>query len=217
MVRHLIGGFVVAMVATALVAGCSKKKEEEKPYWAKKPARCQTDKNCADGFICEKEACVEGQRSPEELARRKSEERAKREKRKAAKNITKPGEGVLKVRICPGFKHTSNSIGTLIATHQETKKEHRLHLAHVVPEGDWHSEFKFPSLPLGKYDVKANYGILNPSGRAEVVDLMCDRKAKPCRDEKIREMSPVLPENMPPPKLNKKGEPKLIPCDFLAE
>ena len=217
MVRRLAGGLLAAIVATSLAVGCSKKQEEDKPFWAKKPAPCKTDKNCADGFICEKDTCVEGTRSPEELARRQAAKRAKREEARRKKETTKPGEGVLMVRICPGFKHTPNSIGTLVATHQETRKEHRLHLAHVVPEGEWHSEFKFPSLPLGKYDIKANYGILNPSGRAEVVFLKCHRKAKPCRDENIREMEPVLPEKLPPPKLNKKGQPKLKPCDFVAE
>lgn len=213
--------------------GCqSKSGEDKKNAILSAPAACETDKDCADGFICTEKKCLKGQRSAEELAA----ERAKKAKEKAAaaakKKETKPGEGRLTVRICPGFKNTPEAIGTIVAVHQETKKRKVLHMATEAPELGWQMEFTFYSLPLGTYDVTANYGI-QKGGVPDTVWLKCDKKAKPCREEpiafvggratehesvvEVREIEVVLPENEPPREKNDKGEPKLKACDFVAE
>lgn len=180
------------------------------------PAPCETDKECADGFICQEKTCQKGERSAKELAARRAAEAKKKADEEAKKRAVKPGEGRLTVRICPGFKNTPEAIGTLIATHQETKKRKVLHMAMEAPELGWQMEFTYPSLPLGVYDVTADYGI-QKGGVPDVVRLKCDPKAKPCREETIREITVVLPENEPPRERNEKGEPKLKACDFIAE
>ena len=103
-----------------------------------------------------------------------------------------------------------------MAVHQETKKRHPLHLALETPEGGWKTEYRYTSLPLGKYDVTANYGV-NVRGKVEVVKLKCDKKAKPCRDETIREMEVVLPTNEPAREIGTDGKPKFKACDWVAE
>lgn len=180
------------------------------------PAPCETDKECADGFICQEKKCTKGERTAQELAARRAEEAKKKAEAEAKKRAVKPGEGRLTVRICPGFKNTPESIGTIIAIHQETKARKILHMAMEAPELGWQMEFTFPSLPLGTYDVTTDYGI-QKGGVPDVVRLKCDPKAKPCREETIREMTVVLPENEPPREKNEKGEPKLKDCDFIAE
>lgn len=206
-----------ALMITVALGGCSGEKKEEVPIWMKTPAACKSDDDCAKDFICESDHCKPGQRSPAELAERKAAKRAKDKERAEAKKKPKPDEGPLEVRICPGFKNTIESIGTITAIHHDTKKRHDLHLALVVPEGESESEFSFVSLPLGRYDVTANYGI-KPRGRnPEVVALKCAEKADPCREDLVREMEVVLPEDVAAPALNKEGKPLKKPCDFTAE
>lgn len=210
---------ILALLVLALV-GC----QQERGGDAKKrilgtPAKCETDKQCADGFICKEGRCNAGERTAEEKAAMAAAEAKKRAEEEAAKNRPKDGEGRLIVRICPGFKNTPESIGTIIATHQETKKRHLLHMAMEAPELGWQMEFTFRSLPLGTYDVTADYGI-QKGGVPDVVRLGCDKKdpkARPCREDTIREMTVVLPENEPPREKNEKGEDKLKDCDFIAE
>lgn len=200
--------------------GCKSDEDDPLKKMLRKPAACETDKECADGFVCNDKKCVEGERTADEKkAMRAAEAKAKAEAKAAAeakKNETKAGEGRLIVRICPGFKNTPEAIGTIIAVNQETKARKVLHMATEAPELGWQMEFTFASLPLGIYDVTANYGI-QKKGVPDTVWLKCDDKARPCRDETIREMTVVLPENEPPREKNDKGEPKLKACDFVAE
>jgi len=197
--------------------GCeSKSGEDTRNKILSAPAACETDKDCADGFICTEKTCQKGERSAaEKKAERDAKAKAKAEAA-AKKTATKPGEGRLIVRICPGFKNTPEAIGTIVAVHQETKARKVLHMATEAPELGWQMEFTFHSLPLGTYDVTANYGI-QKNGVPDTVWLNCDKKAKPCREETTREMTVVLPENEPPRAKNDKGEPKLKACDFVAE
>lgn len=205
----------VPCLLLALV-GCEKSGEDARSKILGAPAPCETDKACADGFICQDNKCQKGARSAEEIKAQKAAEAKKKAEEKAAERAVKPGEGRLTVRICPGFKNTPESIGTIIAVNQETGKRHILHMAMETPELGWQMEFTFPSLPLGTYDVTADYGI-QKGGVPDVVKLKCDPKAQPCRDELVREMTVVLPENEPPREKNEKGEPKLKACDFIAE
>lgn len=200
-------------VATAL-AGC----QEKSPTYSAKAASCEVDKDCAKGFICTEKKCVKGERSAKEKAAiEKARIEAVRKKRAAA-NKVKPGEGRLHVRICPGFQNTPESVGTIIATHTETKKKHLLHLALVVPDTGWETEFKFPSVKPGLYEVQAQYGI-QVKGKAEVVDLKCHSKVdkKQCKDGSIRLIEVVTPDKEPPVEKDKDGKVIRRPCDFIAE
>ena len=146
---------------------------------------------------------------------RKAKADAKRKKEEAKRRV-KPGEGRLHVRLCPAFKNTPESIGTIVAVHQESKARHMVHLATETPDLGYQSIFSFYSLPLGTYDVTCTYGI-QVRGIPDVNKMKCDKEAKPCRDELIREMQVVLPENEAKPEMDDKGKPKMMPCDFQAE
>ncbi len=179
-------------------------------------ADCEKDNDCIKGFICKEKKCQKGKRSAaEKAANRKAKANAKRKKEQARKMV-KPGEGRLHVRLCPAFKNTPESIGTIVAVNQETKARHMVHLATETPDLGYQSVFSFYSLPLGKYDVTCSYGI-QVRGIPDVQKMKCDKKAKPCRDELVREMEVVLPANEPKPELNDKGKVKMKPCDFQAE
>lgn len=206
----------LALLALALlVVGCESNKPDPKKFIT--AASCEADKDCAEGFICKEGKCQEGKRSPEEIAAQKKAEAAAKKKALAEKKKTKPGEGRLTVRVCPFFKNTMESIGTITAVHQKTGKKHYIDMALEVPEMGYKDVFTFYSLPLGKYDVTASYGI-QTKGIPETHDLKCHEKAKDaCREETIREVEVVLPEDMPKPEKNEKGEPKKPPCDFVAE
>jgi len=180
------------------------------------PAPCETDKECADGFVCNDKKCVKGERTAAEKQAEAKKKAAEKAAKAAAKTATKPGEGKLVVRICPFFKNIPEAIGTIIAVNQETKKRHLIHLAMVTPELGYQSEFTFYSLPLGTYDVTTDYGI-QKGGVPDIVKIKCDPKAKPCRDELIREMTVVLPENDPPREKKEDGTFKPKACDFVAE
>ena len=71
------------------------------------------------------------------------------------------------------------------------------------------SEFTFYSLPLGKYEVYANYGV-QVNGQFDTHRLKCDPKAKkrPCENEQLRVVEVVLPKDMKTEKLE---------CDWIAE
>ncbi len=211
------GGFAAALLL--LNTGCDGGQSQEDRIKAlQSPAKCTTDKNCAKGFICsDKKICAKGERSAAEKAAADKAEEKTRMDAIAAKKAVKSGEGRLHVRLCPVFKNTPEALATIVATHQKTKKKHSLNLAMVVPDGGWQDEFTFPSLPLGTYDVGITYGIQS-RGRPDVVAIKCHKKAKPCRDEIIRELEVVLPKDAPPIKFDKKTKkPIKRPCDFLAE
>lgn len=197
--------------------GCEKKPVDKKKFLGK--AKCETDKDCAEGFICKDKACNEGKRTPEELAAQKKAELEARKAEEAKRTATKPGEGKLVVRICPGFKNTPEAIGTVVATHTETKKKHYIDLALAIPDGGWDTEFTYYSLPLGKYEVYATYGIQVRGQPDGVHRLKCHEEVKKdaCKDETLRLMEVVLPEDEPKPELNKAGKPKKKDCDWIAE
>lgn len=179
-------------------------------------ADCEKDSDCIKGFICKEKKCLKGKRTAaEKAAERKAKADARRKKAEARKQV-KPGEGRLHVRLCPAFKNTPESIGTIVAVNQKTKERHMVHLATETPDLGYQSVFTFYSLPLGKYDVSCSYGI-QVRGIPDVQKMKCDKKAKPCREELIREMEVVLPENEPKPEMDDKGKVKMKPCDFQAE
>ena len=206
---------VVLLLPFALLA-CSDKKGSRFDDIKFAPAACKTDADCAKGFICTEKTCSQGERSAEELAAKRKAKAEEEAKKQAAKLAVKPGEGRMPLRLCPGFKNTPESIGTIVAVNQTTKKKHFLHLARETPDLGWRVEFLFPSLPLGVYDVTADYGI-QKNGRADVVKLKCDPNAKPCRDGTIREITVVLPKDEPPVEMDENGKPKTRPCDWVAE
>jgi len=184
---------------------------------------CQADGDCAKDHVCKKNekgegSCEKGERSAADEAARKKAELDARKAKEEAKKQTKPGEGRLEMRVCPVFKNTPEAIGTITAKHLESGQEHFIHMAQVVSDGGWEDQFTFWSLPLGKYEVKASYGI-QVRGRAEVVDIKCHEKIKKdaCKDEVIRLVEVVLPEKMPPPEKDKDGKILKKPCDWLAE
>ncbi len=186
-------------------------------------AACKVDDDCAKDNVCKKNekgegTCEKGERSAADEAARKKAEIEARKAKEEAKKQTKPGEGRLEMRVCPVFKNTPEAIGTITAKHIESGKEHFIHMAQVVVDGGWEDQFTFWSLPLGKYEVKASYGI-QVRGRAEVVDIKCHEKIKKdeCKDEVIRLVEVVLPEQMPPPEKDKDGKVLKKPCDWLAE
>ncbi|MCB9534950.1 MAG: hypothetical protein H6704_01710 [Myxococcales bacterium] len=187
-------------------------------------ASCESDDDCAKGFICKEKTCQKGERTAAELAAmKKAKDEAKQKARAEAvkkKQTTKPGEGRLTVRICPVYKNTIESIGTVVAKNTETKKEHLMHLAREIPEGDWADEFTFWSLPPGTYEVTASYGI-SKNGIADTVQLKCDDKhikdKKACKDDVVRIMEVVPLDKMAPPEKDKDGNPIKKPCDWQAE
>lgn len=209
--------FMGLCVALLALAGCNDEAQSRYDKFKTAAADCKTDGDCADGFICTEKKCLKGKRSAAEIAE-KAKAKAKKEAEAAAKKLeVKPGEGRLRVRLCPGFKNTPEAIGTIVAVHQQTKKKHFLHLARETRDLAWETEFLFPSLPLGTYDVTADYGI-QKGGRPDVIRLKCDKKAKPCREESIREMTVVLPKDEPPPPPKREdGKRTYKPCDWVAE
>lgn len=208
-----------AALALAALGACNTAAVEPPPPPA---AKCSVDKDCAKGFICEGEAdarrCAKGERSAAEIAASQKKALAEKQAKLAAAKAVKPGEGRLYVRLCPGYSNTIESIGTVIAVHQETKARHILNLGLEVPEGGWETEFAYPSLPLGKYDVEAHYGI-QVKGRPDTHQLLCDEKVrKDCKNEgKTREITVILPTEEAPREMEKDGTLKRRPCDFSAE
>lgn len=212
----------LAAASALSLSGCDKKKDDDLGIALSK-AKCAADDECADGFICETDGddkvCKKGERSAEEKAKMAADEKAKKAAEAEAKKPKGPkeGESTLTVRLCPGFINTLNATGTIHAKHQETGKYHPLHMSLELKEGEAETEFTFPSLPLGKYDVTVDYGIL-VKGRPDVVKLKCSKKAEPCRDEIIREMEVVaFADTYKPGAKDKDDKPVYKDCDFDAE
>lgn len=211
----------ICLLALALggLAACD---STPKPAYAPPTAKCATDGDCAKGFICEGEGdarrCNKGERSAAHIAEAQKKALAEKEAKAAAAKAVKPGEGRLYVRLCPGYNNTPESIGSVVAVHTETKARHILNLALALPEGGWETEFAFPSVPLGTYEVTANYGI-QVRGQPDTHPLLCDEKVrKTCeQDGKVRKIEVVLPENEAPREKDKDGTFKRRPCDFSAE
>ena len=185
-------------------------------------AKCTKDDQCADDSICVDGHCQKGERSIEEKRAMYAKEQAEREAKKAAEEAKrhelKPGEGRLTVRICPGYYNNDKSIASLIAVHKETGERHYLNLTREIPLDGFADLFTFPSLPLGKYDVTAKYGVIHSGGVPDNLLLNCYKDViKQCKDGQVREMEVVLPENLPPVKKNKEGKPIPPPCDFWME
>ena len=179
---------------------------------------CKSSSDCADGWLCgANKKCKKDTRTPEEIeAARKAEiDRIKAEKEKKrqaelkAKTETKAGEGKMVITICPFFKNTSDSAGSIIATHQKTKKRHIINLQMEVDKDSTQATFTFHSLPLGKYDVIAKYGI-QVNGVFDTHKLKCDPKStnRSCKESVIREVDVVL---------SKDASKASNGCDWIAE
>lgn len=205
----------------ALCCGCLACNERitQKPVF--EAAACTQDSECAKDCICKDGHCQPGERTLEEkramYAKEHEEREAKKKAAEAKKNELKPGEGRLTVRICPGFYNNDKSIASLTAIHQTTGERYYLNLAREIPEDAFADLFTFPSLPLGKYDVTAKYGVIH-GGVADNITLDCYKDViKQCKNKQIREMEVVLPENVPQPKKDKDGNPIRQACDFWME
>ena len=179
---------------------------------------CKSSKDCADGWLCgSNKVCKKDTRTPEEIeAARKAEieklkakKEAERLARLKAKTSTKAGEGKMVLKICPFFKNTDVSVGSIIATHQKTKKRHILNLQMETEKDSTQATFTFYSLPLGKYDVVAKYGVQS-NGVFDTHKLKCDPKstARSCKEELTREIEVVLP---------KEASKEDTGCDWIAE
>ena len=209
--------WITLNLMAVLTLGCNQKTADQANRFKTMAADCKKDDDCAKGFICTEKKCTKGKRTKAELAARAKAKAEAKRKALAAKRAVKPGEGRMRVKICPFFKNTPEAVGQITAIHQTTKKKHYIHLALATPELSAQSEYFFYSLPLGKYDVTARYGI-QKGGKHDLVDLKCDPKSKlACRDKKVREIDVVLPKDMPKPKPGKDGKPPRVPCDWIAE
>ena len=211
-IRTLLG---TALFATAGLIGCKGGGESD---YKPPAAKCESDKDCGKGFICTDKVCVKGKRSAEEIAKRKKAELEAKQKARAAKKATKPGEGRLYVRLCPGFQNTPESIGTIVAKNNKTGKQYVKHLALDVQEGGWETEFTFWSVPLGEYTVTAKYGI-QVKGQPDISQLKCDERVdkKLCPDGVSVIKTVILPKDEAPREKDKDGTFKRRPCDFSAE
>lgn len=212
---------LMVIAAVGGLAACESNKPDVNKFVT--AAKCASDDDCGEGFIC-KDAegggttCQKGERTPAELKAAKQAKLAARKAERDAKRAVKPGEGQMKLRLCGGFKNTPESIGTIVAVHQESKQKHFIHLAREVDDLSWEEFFTFWSLPLGKYDVTVDYGI-QKGGVANTVKMKCDARTKlPCRDEVIREVEVTLPpKEAPAPAKDKDGKEIKPPCDWLVE
>jgi hypothetical protein len=213
---------LMVMAALAGFVACESNKPDVNKFVT--AAKCTSDDNCGEGFIC-KDAegggmtCQKGARTAAEKKAAKKAKYAAKKAARDARRAAKPGEGRMQLRLCGGFKNTPESIGTIIAVHQETKKRHFIHLAREVDDLGWEEFFAFWSVPLGKYDVTIDYGV-QKGGVASMVKMKCDARTKmPCRDEVIREVEVVLAETPMAAPLPKNKEGKVIKpaCDWLVE
>jgi hypothetical protein len=210
---------IIIGVSMLAMSGCSDGKKSEgdsrfAPIY--KAKACEVDKDCLKGFICKELTCQKGKRSAADLEKIRKAKIESEKKAEAARNRLKPGEGRLRIRICPFFKNTPNASASLFAVHQKTKKKHWLALHNKAPENARQSMFTFPSLPLGTYDVNLKMGI-RVRGQHDLTDMNCHPKARPCRGGTIREVDVMLPENEPPAEKKEDGTDMPPPCDFVAE
>jgi hypothetical protein len=178
---------------------------------------CKKDSDCISEWICEDNFCMQGERNAAEIAALKEAKRkAKEDKRKAKeakKRQTKSGEGRLHARICPFFKNTDDSVATLIAVNNKTKKRHLKSLHLEVNKDSMKDLFTFYSLPLGEYTITAKYGV-QVNGIFDTHELKCDPKQshRPCQDGVKRIAKVELPKGSLEDDLKQK-----YPCDWIAE
>lgn len=192
---------------TLLLSACSDDKKK------RRGGSCKSDEDCLGGWICEEMFCTPGQRNASELAAKKDAlKKAREEKKKALeaeKTKTKPGEGRISFKICPFFRNVNGSVGSIIATHVKTQERKIISLQMETEKNDERSEFTFYSLPLGQYEVYANYGI-QVDGKFDTHRLKCDPKAnqRACKGDELRVVEVVAPDQISKESLE---------CDWIAE
>lgn len=201
----------VALLSLSLCAlilsGCSDDKKK------RRGGSCKADEDCLGGWICEEQFCTPGERSASELAAKKEALKQAREAKKKAleaeKTKTKPGQGRVSFKICPYFRNVSSSVGSIIATHTQTKERSIISLQMETEKNAQRSEFTFHSLPLGTYEVYANYGI-QVDGKFDTHRLKCDPKGtkRACKGDEVRVVEVVPPDQQPKAPLE---------CDWIAE
>lgn len=212
---------LLAVLLTGL-AGCQKPEETQAAAkdGRKNPPICQWDEDCfKEGFVCNDARCVKGTRTPEQKAAiqaLRDKMKAKEEAEAEARRPPGPDEGRLWFRVCPFYRKTPQAVAEITATHKETGKVFTLRLEELLRMDELRSEFAFPKVPIGEYDVVADYGIRDGAGR-EMVRLKCDKKAKPCRDGEVREVTVVPIDQEPPPKADAEGKTIKRPCDWIAQ
>lgn len=217
----LAGLLVLAGLA---LAGCEKpaSKDADKKAEAPAPSSCAWDEDCkSDKHICMYEKCVKGERTPEAKAAIALQRKADEEKAKAKAEADRPpnaSEGKLMVRICPFVKKTGQFTARVTAKSKATGVETALQLEDLMEFGGIQSEFLFRKLPLGDYELKADYGVKVGATR-DVVALKCDKKGKqPCAKDGLTRLMTVVPVGQePPPKIDENGKPERKPCDWTAE
>ena len=198
---------LTATLITLCCVACSDSKKK------RRGGSCKTDEDCISGWICEERFCTPGERSASELAERraaaKQAREAKQKKREAQRMVTKPGQGRISFKVCPYFRNVSSSVGSIIATHKQTKERHVISLQMETKKNEQRSEFTFYSLPLGAYEVYANYGI-QVGGKFDTHRLKCDPKNtdRGCKGEELRVVEVVTPDKMPKTPLG---------CDWVVE
>ncbi len=223
--RQLIAG--ILSLAGAL-AGCKpeggadgKKTEGDT---IKNPAICHWDEDCIKpGTICQDGRCDVGTRTPEQKAAiqaLRDKQKAKAEAEAEKNRPPGPNEGRLWFRVCPFYKKTPFAVAEITATNKASGQQFKMRLEEVLRMDELRSEFAFPKVPIGDYEVVADYGIRDGAGDkagAQMVRLKCDKKAKPCRDGLIREVTVVPVDQEPPEKKDAKGATIKRPCDWIAE
>jgi hypothetical protein len=188
------------------------------------PASCAWDEDCKnDKYICMYEKCVKGERSPEAKAAIAAQRKADEEKAKAKAEADRPpgpGEGKLTVRICPFVKKTGQFTAQVTAKSKATGQSTTLVLEDLIDFGGHQSEFVFRKLPVGDYEVTADYGV-KVGAKRDVVTLECDKGKngrQPCAKDKQTRLMTVVPIGQePPPKIDKDGKVEKKPCDWTAQ
>ena len=205
---HSIFFLVITLIMTLVVFNaCDSKKK------VKLGPSCSSDDDCAGGWICEKEHCARGKRTAEELAQRQAkieaEKMRKRKAKIAARTQTKKGQGRVSVKLCPFFKNTFASVGSIVAVNQKTKFREMISMQMETEKNMTQSEFTFYSLPLGTYEIYATYGV-QVEGKFDTHRLKCDPKAtkRACKDGELRIVEVVLPKDM---------KKEALECDWIAE
>ena len=195
---------------------------KDTPPSAPVPPSCTWDEDCKNPkYICMYEKCVKGERTVEAKAAIAEQRKADAEKALAKAEADRPpgpGEGRLMVRICPFVRKTGQFTARVNAKSKATGMVTTLQLEDLIEFGKVQSEFLFRKLPLGEYEVTADYGV-KVGAQRDVVTLMCDKKARqPCaKDKSTRSMKVVPLLEEPAPKLDENGKPERKPCDWIAE
>ncbi|MSP70789.1 MAG: hypothetical protein EXR76_01115 [Myxococcales bacterium] len=227
--RNVLAGRALVALAMTLgalaMAGC----KESSPTEATKaesapillPPTCAQDEDCKHPkYVCMYERCLKGQRTEAEKLAMEDQRRADAEKAKVQAEADRPpgpGEGRLKVRICPFVRRTGQTTSLIVAKNLATGLETSMKIEDEMPFNDVRSEFTFKKLPLGEYEVRADYGV-RVGDKRDVIILNCDKKAKPCVAGTIRKITVVPVDQEVAPKIDKEtGKPEKRACDWVAE